>query len=226
MSAAGTLAGELHGLLGGTGRYSALRRRAPWGRLALALALFGFAYGAAMGSFGGRGLQCLYSGLKVPLLLLCTTAVCLPNFYVVNTLLGLREDFAAALRGVLAAQSIVAVALAGLAPVTLFGYVSSRDYVFAVVINGVYFAIATVAGQIALSRYYRPLVAARPRHRIGRAAWTVLYVFVAIQLAWVLRPFVGAPGLEVRFFREDAWSNAYVIVFRDVWALLFDSAPY
>ena len=46
--------------------------------------------------------------------------------------------------------------------------------------------------------------------------WGLLYVFVAIQVAWVLRPFVGAPMLEPSFVRSNAWSNAYVVVVRDV----------
>ena len=70
------------------------------------------------------------------------------------------------------------------------------------------------------ARHYRPLVARNPRHRVGRAAWLFLYVFVAIQSAWVLRPFVGAPGLPTRFFREGAWSNAYVMLVRSVWDLV------
>ena len=45
----------------------------------------------------------------------------------------------------------------------------------------------------------------------------MLYVFVAIQAAWVLRPFVGAPGLPASFFREEAWDNAYVRIFRAIW---------
>jgi hypothetical protein len=42
----------------------------------------------------------------------------------------------------------------------------------------------------------------------------MLYVFVAIQGAWVLRPFVGAPGLEPSFLRAELWTNAYVVVAR------------
>ena len=77
-------------------------------------------------------------------------------------------------------------------------------------------------GQRAASRYstftrpsYRALIASNPRHRIGRAApgpGVLLYVFVAVQLAWVLRPFVGSPNVPTRFFRASAWSNAYVVV--------------
>jgi len=38
-------------------------------------------------------------------------------------------------------------------------------------------------------------------------------VFVAIQLAWVLRPFIGDPSRPTTFFRETAWGNAYVKIF-------------
>ena len=203
-------------LLRGEGRYAVGRGRVPVEHLALLLGVCGFLYGAAMGSFGVRPLQALYSGLKVPLLLTISTAVCLPSFFVLNTLLGLREDFAAALRGVLAAQATVAVVLSSLLPVVVFAYASSGDYRFAVFTNGILFALATLAGQRTLNRHYRPLVSANRRHELGRVAWIVLYVFVAIQLAWVLRPFVGSPDLPVSFFRAEPWSNAYVVIVRDV----------
>ena len=107
---------------------------------------------------------------------------------------------------------VVATALLALAPVTLVGYVSSASYPFATVLNGAVFAVASVAGQLGLARHYRPLVRRDPRHRIALRAWLALYVFVAIQLAWILRPFVGAPTMRVRFLRQDAWGNAYVHV--------------
>ena len=44
----------------------------------------------------------------------------------------------------------------------------------------------------------------------------MLYVFVAVQLAWVLRPFVGSPNVPTRFFRENAWSNAYGVVIDEI----------
>jgi hypothetical protein len=30
----------------------------------------------------------------------------------------------------------------------------------------------------------------------------------------VLRPFIGDPTSPVQFFRQEAWSNAYVVVFK------------
>jgi len=180
----------------------------------------GLLYGAVMGSYGLRAPQILYSALKVPLLLGVSALVCLPNLLAVNTVLGLRDDFRAVLRALVLSQGTVCLSLAALAPITAVAYLSLADYNSAVVFNGAMFLLAALAGQISLGRQYRPLIAANPRHRLGRNAWLALYVFVAIQMAWVLRPFVGNPELPSRFFREGAWGNAYVEVAALVWRAL------
>jgi hypothetical protein len=170
----------------------------------------GSAYGLVMGLGGGRLLQGLIGAVKVPILLEVTTALCLPSHYVASSLLGLRADFAASLRGILASQAAMAVALLSLAPLLPVLYRSDIDYEAVTLWNGLFFLLAAVAGQAVLARHYRPLIRRNPRHRLMWAMWFALYVFVAIQLAWVLRPFIGTPDLEPRFFREDAWDNAYV----------------
>ncbi len=205
--------GSIDGLLRCEGRFAVARGRVPFEHLAALLLACGFLYGLAMGS-SERALQSLYSGLKVPLLLVVSTLVCLPNFFVVNTLLGLREDFSAALRGILAAQAAVAASLLAEAPFVLVLYASTENYRVSVLANGACFALATLAGQHVLGRHYRPLLERDPRHAIARRGWIVLYVFVAIQLAWLLRPFVGSPGMPTTFFREGAWTNAYVEITR------------
>jgi hypothetical protein len=192
----------------------------PWKRRLIVGVCGGLFYGAVMGSYGLAPLQAFYSALKVPLLVGVATLLCLPNFYTVNAVLGLRADFPRAVRAILSAQGTVAVVLAGLAPITAFLYASVSVYGLAVAANGVMFLIAAIAGQVALARRYRPLIAANPRHRLGRAAWLTLYIFVAIQMAWVLRPFIGDPSLPTRFFRSGAWGNAYVEVARLLWGLV------
>lgn len=188
--------------------------RLKW--LFILLLTSGVFYGAVMGTFSGltpgRFHQLLYSGVKVPLLLIVTFLLCLPSFFVVNTVAGLRDDFGQVLRAVVATQTGVTVVLAGLAPLTAFFYLSCSDYRLALLFNGFMFFIATVSSQIIVRRYYRPLIRRSPTHRYLKAAWYVLYVFVGIQMAWVLRPFIGDPNAPVAFFRSDAWGNAYLIV--------------
>ena len=196
-----------------------LRARAasyPWGLLVVC----GLVYGAVMGAYGARPLQAVYSGLKVPLLLLATMALSMPSYFVANTLMGLRSDFAAVVRAIVAAQAVLTIVLAALAPLTVFWYASSTDYHAAILFNAVMFAVASLASQMVLVRAYRPLIARSPMHRRLLGTWFVIYAFVGIQMGWSLRPFVGAPGIPVRFFRAEWGDNAYVFVARLIWETL------
>jgi hypothetical protein len=178
-------------------------------------------YGLVMGTFGGftgeRLLQMTYSGLKVPMLIVVTGALAMPSFFVLNSLLGLRSDFGEVLRALAITQTAVAVILATLAPYTALWYASTLNYQEATLFNAVMFGIASLAAQWVLRRRYAPLIARNPRHRIMLRLWLGMYAFVGIQMGWVLRPFIGQPGLPVTFFRENAWGNAYVIVFEMIW---------
>jgi hypothetical protein len=165
-------------------------------------------------------MQMLFSAIKVPLLLLATFGLSLPSYFVINSLLGLREDVGAAVRALLATQACLTVVLCALSPFTLFFYASFRGYQEATLFNGVMFAVASVSGQLLLRRLYRPLVARDARHRGLLRLWLVIYCFVGIQMGWLLRPFIGAPEVPTRFLREDTWGNAYVIVAQRIWDLL------
>ncbi len=169
-----------------------------------------------MGTWAQSPLQGLFSAMKAPLLLALTSLVCLPNFLVLNAVLGLGSDMRAALRGIIAAQSTVALALASLAPVVLFVYISGVTYPGAKLTNGVAFLLASLAGQWTLGRHYTRLIAKDHRHRFTVIAWLVLYQVVAIQLAWTLRPFIGSPEIVTSFFREGSFTNAYVEVMRAI----------
>lgn len=198
-------------LLRGRGRFQA-GFATPWRAIAATVALAGFVHGAAMGSFAGRPVSSLHSGLKVPLLLAASTALCLPLSYAMHALLGLRDDFGEALRATLAAQAAFAVILAATAPLLLVAYASSSSYPHAVAASGACHLAALIGAQRALRRRYAPLERRSARHRAARRASALLYAFVAVQMAWILRPFVGAPMLEPGFLRPGAWSNAYVVV--------------
>jgi hypothetical protein len=207
--------------------HAARAGRRPTPRLSTLITLLciaGFCYGLVMGSFGGfvgdRLLQVLYSALKMPLLLVVTFGLTLPSFFVLNTLLGLRRDFAEAVRALVGAQAVLAIVLASLAPYTAVWYLSDPVYHHATLFNAAMFAVASFAAQLPLRRAYRTLIQRDRRHRLMLRMWVVLYAFVGIQMGWVLRPFIGNPELPVRFFREDTWGNAYLIVWELIWKTL------
>ncbi len=210
-------------------------RRRPWttqpagaraapAYLVADVVLFGMVYGAVMGCFGGvlRGQIWLmvYSAVKVPLLLLATFLIGFSSFFVLNTLFGLRRDFPQAVRALLAGQAGLAIILASLAPFTALWYASSADYLAALRFNLLMFAVASAAAQALLRNYYRPLIRRNRKHRWMLWTWMLVYAFVGVQMAWGLRPFVGASGARVQFFREGAWENAYVEAFAVVARLL------
>jgi hypothetical protein len=200
-------------------------RRLPLlGSLMLAIVAYGMFYGAVMGSYGGvngwRLWQAVYSAVKVPLLMMTTFLLSLPSFFVLNTLFGLRDDFARVVRALVATQAGLTVILSALAPFTAFWYVSGSRYEPAILFNGVMFAVASFSAQWMLRREYIPLFEVNARHRMMLRTWIIIYVFVGIQMGWVLRPFIGNPSAPVQFFREGSWSNAYEFVLQMIWDVL------
>jgi hypothetical protein len=186
----------------------------PW--LIVLIVVFSMAYGLVMGSFSVdgdlRGKQMLYSALKMPLLLLVTFAISLPSFFVLNTLLGMRDDFGQAVRSIAATQAGLTIVLASLAPITAVWYASTAKYQPAILFNAAMFTVASMAAQVLLRRLYRPLIEKDPRHRLLLRLWLVIYAFVGIQMGWLLRPFIGHPNQPTQFFRPESWGNAYVVV--------------
>ena len=183
------------------------------------ITLSGLACGACMGSFSAdawdRLLSIPYVALKLPLLIFATSLVCLPGFIVLNTVLGLQSDFAVALRAIVGAQAALALVLASLGPLTCLFYLSGISHDGALLLNALFFVIATLAGQTVMRRGYGRLMRhpeRGPRHRAMLWAWTLLYAFVGVQMGWLLRPFVGDPALPVRFLRDAPFTNAYVAV--------------
>jgi len=198
----------------------------PLRRVLAIILICGPIYGAAMGAYafvvGQRTFleqvpQLIYSGVKVPLLIAITVAISLPSFFVINTLLGLRDDFREALRAIVSAQAGLTVILVSLFPFTLFSYVSlsplNVSYPLAILFNAGMFGLASVSAQVLLRGYYQKLVKRNPRHRWMIRMWVFVYAFVGIQAAYVLRPFIGSPQLPPTFFRKESLQNAYVKVF-------------
>ena len=195
------------------------------------LCIFGPLYGAIMGSYawvaGERGLdiqwiQMFYSAVKVPLLMGSTVLIALPSFFVINTIFGLRKDFGTVVYRIVATQAGLSIILLSLSPLTLFFYFSASGrfaYPAAVMFNAAMFGVASFSAQMLLRAYYQPLIQRDPKHRWMLRTWIFVYVFVGIQMAWIMRPFIGQPNETPQFFRSESWDNAYVRVGGTLWKL-------
>lgn len=185
--------------------------------LLIALIVSAAVYGACMGSFSAysaaRVPQIAYAAIKVPMLVVVTSGLCMPGFVVLNLTLGLGADLGSALRAIAFAQCALGVALGSLAPFPLLVYASGASHDGALIGNAVLFSLATAIGHTVMRRRYREL-SAQPehggRHRVMLWVWTTLYAFVGMQMGWMLRPFVGSPGMPAAFLREEPFTNAYI----------------
>ena len=78
-------------------------------------------------------------------------------------------------------------------------------------------AFAGVAANVRLVELLRRLSPGPAVAHKVLAAWLAGNLFLGSQLCWILRPFVGSPGLPVQFLRPDAFrGNFFETVF---WAL-------
>ncbi len=192
-------------------------------KLALLVALCGAIQGAMMGSFalfnGGSGSAwfIVWSAFKVPLFLGIAAGLCFPAIRLAYYLAGLGDEFQPMLRALAAAQAAFAAILASLAPFVLVFYASGVSYRGALVLNLALFAIAGLAAQGVARGRLHELLKRESRHlKLGLLGFGV-WAFVAVQLAWNLRPFIGAPDSATQFLRPDAFSNVYLAL----WKILF-----
>jgi hypothetical protein len=175
----------------------------------------GAVYGAAMGLFGllrpahATWKQALANSFKVALLFLLTLAVAFPSLYAFSALANSKLRMVETLKLLLVAVAIDLVLLASFAPVTAFFTVSTTSYGFMVLLNVLFFALSGLIGLTVLGKTLRTVFDAPvgPAERASRAphriflAWFLIYGFVGSQMGWILRPFIGTPGLEFQLFR-------------------------
>ena len=188
---------------------------------ALTILLGAGLYGATIGLWRGR-LMATYVAIKFPLLIFLTT-LCNTG---INTLLALVMGAGIGFRQTLLAQlmsyTVAALLLAAMAPITLFILFNTPSFesgnpfghgLFKLLNVG----IIALAGMIANVSLYRFLLAQTGRRTLALrvlTAWIAGNLFVGAQLSWNLRPFIGAPQLEIQFLRPDPFDgNFYETVF-------------
>ena len=162
-------------------------------------------YGAVMGSSHSLW-QALSSAGKLPLLFLTTLVVCSPTLYFFNLNFGSNQSLRQNVALMLTTITVTSVLLLSFAPVVMFFLLTTSQYQFFKLLNVGVFAISGVVGVTFLSQGMKIVsyggdegVSAR---RTVVWLWILLYAFVGSQMAWTLRPFVGAPGLPFELFRQ------------------------
>jgi len=179
-------------------------------------------YGAVMGSTHSLW-QALSSAVKLPILFLATLIVCSPTLYFFNVLFGSNQSLTQNVALILTAITVTAVLLLSFAPITLFFLLTTSHYQFFKLLNVAIFAIAGSMGVLFLSQGMQVVSAsgkegARAR-RIVLRLWILVYAFVGSQMAWTLRPFIGAPSIKFELFRQLG-GNFYTNIFASIGEIL------
>lgn len=180
-------------------------------------------YGAVMGSTHSLW-QTFSSALKLPALFLATLIVCSPTLYFFNLIFGSNQSLTQNLVLIMTAITVTAVLLLSFAPILLFFLLTTSSYQFFKLLNVSIFAISGIVGVIFLGQGMRT-VSAGGRAEGGSARqtvvrlWILVYAFVGSQMAWTLRPFIGAPSMDFELFRQLG-GNFYANIFASIGEIL------
>ncbi len=179
-------------------------------------------YGAVMGSTHSLW-QALGSAVKLPLLFLATLVVCSPTLYFFNLIFGSNQSLTQNFTLILTAITVTAVLLLSFTPIALFFLLTTSHYQFFKLLNVGVFTTAGIVGVVFLSQGMRIVSAsgkegARARRNIVRL-WILVYAFVGSQMAWTLRPFIGAPSMPFELFRQLG-GNFYANIFASIGEIL------
>lgn len=179
-------------------------------------------YGAVLGSTHSLW-QALSSAIKLPILFVATLIVCAPTLYFFNVLFGSNQSITQNIALILTAITVTAVILLSFAPITMFFLLTTSHYQFFKLLNVVVFAIAGIAGVVFLGQGMRVVSGAEGEGRRARRwllyLWIIVYAFVGSQMAWTLRPFIGAPSMGFELFRQLG-GNFYTNIFASIGEIL------
>jgi len=178
-------------------------------------AIFLAIYGAVLGSTHSLW-QALSSAAKLPVLFLATLIICAPTLYFFNVLYGSNQSLTQNIALILTAITVTSVLLLSFAPIVLFFLLTTNHYQFFKLLNVGVMAISGSIGVLFLSQGMRIVSAAGKegagaRRNVVRL-WILIYAFVGSQMAWTLRPFIGAPSMEFELFRQLG-GNFYANIF-------------
>ena len=179
-------------------------------------------YGAVMGSTHSLW-QTLSSGVKLPILFVATLFVCVPSLYFFSLLFGSNQSLSQNLTIILTAITVTAVLLLSLAPITLFFLLTTRQYQFFKLLNVGIFSISGLMGVVFLYQGMKVVSNTEAEGATTRRwvliFWMFVYAFVGSQMAWTIRPFIGAPGTNFELFRQLG-GNFYANVFHSLGEIL------
>jgi len=189
-------------------------------------------YGAAMGYWRAPQ-QAFYVAIKFPLIILLTTLGNTLLNAMLAPLLGLNISLRQSFLAVLFSFTIASAILGSFSPLAAFlvwnapplsasaAELSTGTYSFIQLTHVGVIAFAGVTANLRLAQLLQHLSGNSRIARRVLLAWLAGNLLFGSQLTWIMRPFIGAPGLPVQFVRATAFKgNFYETVFHALLRLL------
>jgi hypothetical protein len=190
-------------------------------RFALHLAVIvlgaGF-YGAAMGWWRDPQ-QALFVAIKFPLIILLTTLGNALIDVMLAPLLGLNIPFQQSFSAIVMSFTIAAAILGAFSPLIAFliwnapslaeKTTANATYNFILLTHVAVIAFAGVTGNLRLFQLLARLGGGRAVGFRVLLAWLAGNLLLGSQLSWILRPFIGSPGLPLEFIRPTAFQGNF-----------------
>jgi hypothetical protein len=168
-------------------------------------------YGAMVGLWRAP-MQAVYTAVKLPVVVLLTAFGNALINGMLAPLLGMNLGWVQCLLVVLMSFTLVSAILGAFAPLAGFLVwnappmgIASAGWAYSLLLLGLVGGIA-YAGIAAHVRLYQLLLHLAGGPRIARKvflAWLTVNLVLGSQLSWILRPFVGSPGLPVQFLPTE-----------------------
>ena len=179
-------------------------------------------YGGVVGLWRAP-LQAIYTAIKMPLLIFLTCGGNALLNGLLAQVLGSGLSFRQTSLAILMSFTIVALVLAALSPVAFFIFLNTPPLTSAARGTGhsltllcdvIFIAYAGVVANRCLLRLLERRCETPGAARRIFWSWLAGNLLLGAQLSWVLRPFIGTPGLAIEFLRADPLrGNFYEAVF-------------
>ena len=189
------------------------------------LVLLSGVYGIVMGSHNGIK-QAISSGIKVPLFLSLVILICFPVFFIIQFVLGSRLGLQQMLKIILSGFVMVALVMVAFAPIVIFFLITGDNYAFLKLLHVAIFAVSGFFGmKMILDALHFACEQKKVYPKEGVAVfqfWLIIMAFVGMQLAWNLRPFIGAKNLPFEILRQRE-GNFYLAVAQSIGSIVNDN---
>jgi len=163
--------------------------------------------------------QAWFAAIKLPLIMLLTAAGNGLLNAMLAPLLGLQIAFRQSFLAILTSFALAAAILGAMSPLAAFviwnappllpGANNSTTHAGVLLLLVVTIAFAGVAANLRLLQLLRHLAGHRAAAWRVLLAWLAGNLFLGSQLSWIMRPFIGTPGLPVQFLRDDAFNGNF-----------------